>query len=56
MRILFIGCVESSYILLKKLIVLRAEIVGVITKKNLASTRICGFGRPMQAIRHLISI
>lgn len=34
MKILFIGCVESSYILLKKLIEINAEIVGVITKKE----------------------
>lgn len=33
MRILFIGCVESSYILLKKLIDIGANIVGVITKE-----------------------
>ena len=32
MKILFIGCVESSYRLLSKLIDLRADIVGVITR------------------------
>lgn len=34
MKVLFIGCVESSHILLKKLIEEKAEIVGVITKKT----------------------
>jgi len=34
MKVLFIGCVESSYILLKKLISIHADIVGVITKKK----------------------
>ena len=34
MRILFIGCVESSYRLLKKLIEDKIEIVGVITKEK----------------------
>lgn len=34
MRILFIGCVQSSYLLLKDLIELGADIVGVITKKE----------------------
>lgn len=34
MRILYIGCVQSSYVLLKKLIELGADIVGVITKKD----------------------
>lgn len=34
MKILFIGCVESSYRLLKKLIAMDAEIVGVITKQK----------------------
>lgn len=33
-KILFIGCVESSYLLLKKLIENKSEVVGVITKKN----------------------
>lgn len=32
MRILFIGCVQSSYILLKKLMDIHTEIAGVITK------------------------
>ncbi len=32
MRILFIGCVESSYRLLSKLIEIQADVVGVITK------------------------
>ena len=36
MKILFIGCVESSYILMKRLIELNANIVGVITKKSSA--------------------
>lgn len=34
MKVLFIGCVESSYILLEKLINAKAEIVGVITKEK----------------------
>ena len=34
MRILYIGCVESSYLLLEKLIEAGADIVGVITKKE----------------------
>lgn len=34
MKILFIGCVESSYRLLKKLIEINADVVGVITKKE----------------------
>ena len=34
MNILFIGCVESSYILLKELIDNRAKICGVVTKKE----------------------
>ncbi len=34
MRILFIGCVESSYRLLEKLIDLKADVVGVITKEE----------------------
>ena len=34
MRILFIGCVESSYILLNELINTGAEICGVVTKKE----------------------
>lgn len=34
MRILYIGCVQSSYLLLKKLVELRANIIGVITKKE----------------------
>ncbi len=34
MRILFIGCVESSYILLNELINHRFEICGVVTKKE----------------------
>ena len=34
MKILYIGCVESSYILLKKLVQIKADIVGVITKKE----------------------
>ena len=31
MKILYIGCVESSYLLLEKLIEAGADIVGVIT-------------------------
>ena len=34
MKILYIGCVESSYLLLEKLIEAGADIVGVITKKE----------------------
>lgn len=34
MRILFVGCVESSYILLQSLLEHKKEIVGVITKKE----------------------
>ncbi len=34
MRIVFIGCVESSYRLLKKLIDIKTDIVGVITKEE----------------------
>ena len=34
MNILFIGCVESSYILLKELIDNSAKICGVVTKKE----------------------
>lgn len=34
MRILFIGCVKSSEIFLKKLIEIRADIVGVVTKSE----------------------
>ena len=34
MRILFIGCVKSSEIFLKKLIEIRADIVGVVTKSK----------------------
>ncbi len=34
MRILFIGCVESSYRLLKKLIEIKANVAGVITKEE----------------------
>ncbi len=34
MRVLFIGCVESSYRLLEKLIDLQADVVGVITKEE----------------------
>ncbi len=34
MRILFIGCVESSYRLLEKLIAIQADVVGVITKEE----------------------
>ena len=33
MRILFIGCVESSYLLLEKLIEMQVEVCGVITKE-----------------------
>ena len=36
MKILFVGCVESSYKLLEKLIEIHADIVGVITKKESA--------------------
>lgn len=36
MKILFIGCVQSSYTLLQKLIEIHADIAGVITKKNSA--------------------
>lgn len=32
MRIVFIGCVKSSEIFLKKLVELKADIVGVVTK------------------------
>lgn len=34
MRILFVGCVESSYVLLQSLLEHKKEIVGVITKKE----------------------
>ncbi len=34
LKILFIGCVESSYRLLKKLIDCKADVAGVITKEN----------------------
>lgn len=34
MRILFVGCVESSYVLLQSLLEHKKEIVGVITKKK----------------------
>lgn len=34
MRILFIGCVQSSYLFLEKLVLNEKEIVGVITKKS----------------------
>ncbi|MDE5699482.1 MAG: methionyl-tRNA formyltransferase [Lachnospiraceae bacterium] len=34
MKVLFIGCVESSYFLLNKLLSIHADIVGVITKKK----------------------
>lgn len=33
MKIVFIGCVESSKILLEQLLLIRANIIGVITKK-----------------------
>lgn len=36
MRILFIGCVQSSYIFLKKLLDIRADIAGVITMQESA--------------------
>lgn len=35
MKILFIGCVLSSKLILEKLIEMNENIVGVITKKNL---------------------
>ena len=34
MRIVFIGCVESSYLFLKELIKNNIEIAGVVTKKE----------------------
>lgn len=34
MKILFIGCVESSYLLLEALLAANQEVVGVITKEN----------------------
>lgn len=34
MKILYIGCVESSYIILKKLIDLHVDVIGVITKRQ----------------------
>lgn len=40
MKILYIGCVESSYLLLEKLIEAGADIVGVITKRNQIIIRI----------------
>ncbi len=34
MKILFIGCVESSYVLLKRLLEEEVNVAGVLTKKS----------------------
>ncbi len=36
MRIVFIGCVKSSEIFLRKLIEIKADLVGVVTKAEYA--------------------